>query len=144
MILYLDASAIVALVLADDTATAITLALNSAEQKPWISDFGWGELVSATGRRVRARMIRRSVAQRSLDAAALLFALPERAIMMSSDISDATIMLQRFDIPLKLPDALHIAIARRLGASLISTDRQQVSAAKKLGVDCLNPLEEVP
>ena len=89
-------------------------------------------------------MIRRSVAQRSLDVAALLFALPERAIMMSSDISDATIMLQRFDIPLKLPDALHIAIARRLGASLISTDRQQVSAAKKLGVDCLNPLEEVP
>ena len=137
---YLDASALTALILADHTAAAVARVL-TIDDDPLVSDFGWGELVSATSRRVRARSVRPAVATRLLARAAERFGPERRIAMTSEDVVVATTALARFDLALKLPDAIHIAIAGRLGATLVGTDRQQVSAARVLAALCTNPLE---
>ena len=47
----------------------------------------------------------------------------------------------RFELGLRLPDAIHIATAGRLGFTLVSTDIRQVRAAASLGVVAINPLQ---
>ena len=41
----------------------------------------------------------------------------------------------RFDLPLKAPDALHLAAANREGLPLVTADRQLARNARTLGVD---------
>jgi predicted nucleic acid-binding protein len=51
------------------------------------------------------------------------------------DFSAATVFLRRFDLGLRTPDALHIAIAARLGAKLVTFDVKMAAAAAALGLD---------
>lgn len=57
-----------------------------------------------------------------------------RAEVTSIDIALATIYLRRLDLTLLTPDGLHIAMAHRLGASLVTFDRRMITAARILGV----------
>jgi uncharacterized protein len=52
----------------------------------------------------------------------------------SEDFSAATVYLRRFDLGLRTPDALHIAIAKRLGAVLLTFDTGMANAARELGL----------
>ena len=40
----------------------------------------------------------------------------------------------RLPLALRAPDALHLAIARRLDVALVTLDRRMAAAAKELGV----------
>ena len=42
--------------------------------------------------------------------------------------------VRRLDLPLRTPDAIHIAVAQRLGATLVTFDRAHGAAARTLGV----------
>jgi predicted nucleic acid-binding protein len=42
--------------------------------------------------------------------------------------------VRRFDLILRAPDALHIAIARRLDVALVTLDRRLANAAQALGI----------
>ena len=42
--------------------------------------------------------------------------------------------VRRFDLALRAPDALHLAIARRLDATLVTLDRRLAAAAGELGI----------
>ena len=42
--------------------------------------------------------------------------------------------VRRFDLRLRALDALHLAIARRVDATLITLDRRLASAARELGI----------
>ncbi len=44
------------------------------------------------------------------------------------------IYVRRFDLALRAPDALHLAIARRLDATLVTLDRRRAAAAGELGI----------
>ena len=44
------------------------------------------------------------------------------------------IYVRRFDLALRAPDALHLAIARRLDATLVTLDRRLAAAAGELGI----------
>jgi uncharacterized protein len=50
------------------------------------------------------------------------------------DVRLAGIYVRRFDLGLRAPDAVHIAIARRLDATLVTLDRRLAAAARELGV----------
>jgi len=63
------------------------------------------------------------------------------AEVQPDDIAAATKLVGRFELNLKLPDAVHIAIAQRLDCTLVSSDRTQLTAARKLGLAIADPLE---
>ena len=52
----------------------------------------------------------------------------------ASDARLAYIYARRFDLRLRAPDALHLAIACRLDATLVTLDRRLAEAARELGV----------
>jgi predicted nucleic acid-binding protein len=49
--------------------------------------------------------------------------------------------VRRFDLKLRAPDALHLAICRRLQARLVTLDNNLARAARALDVPCINPAE---
>jgi uncharacterized protein len=52
----------------------------------------------------------------------------------AGDIAQADLFVRRLDLPLLAPDAIHIAIAQRLRATLVTFDRQMATAARTLGL----------
>lgn len=134
--LYLDASIFTALALQEDGYAGAVAIIAAAPEPSLISDFTWGEFVAAVGRRVRTNDIREKVAHQLVK-----IARTEGRLLglVSSDVIEAATIMERFALGLKLPDAIHIVIARRLNATLISADRQQIAAAQLLGSPCINP-----
>jgi predicted nucleic acid-binding protein len=57
--------------------------------------------------------------------------------MTSADITAAAAFLRRLDLTLRTQDALHLAIAQRVGAELLTFDRRTASAARALGTSVL-------
>lgn len=51
------------------------------------------------------------------------------------DLAAAMLLIRRFDLALRTPDALHIAIAQRLGAKLVTFDLKMAAAAAALGIE---------
>ncbi len=56
-----------------------------------------------------------------------------------ADIAVATAFLRRLDLSLRSPDAINIAIAQRLSATLATLDRRMSANAIALGVDAPSP-----
>lgn len=137
---YCDASVIGTLVFGDTDWIAVRHWVQTRAPSLTYSDFGFGELASAVGRRVRMRQLDANDAQR------MLLEFPKglsgwsRISIDPSDIGEATGHVMQFELGLRLPDAIHIAVARRLGLTLVSTDIRQVRAAGSLGVAAINPL----
>lgn len=52
----------------------------------------------------------------------------------SADIVLAGAFLRRLDLPLRTPDAIHIAVVQRLGATLVTFDQRMAANARALGV----------
>ncbi len=64
-----------------------------------------------------------------------------RAAILDADIEDACLLVRRFDLKLRTPDAIHIAVARRLNTQLITLDHPMAQAASLLNLDCINPAD---
>ncbi len=56
------------------------------------------------------------------------------AKMYAADMRLAGVFVRRFDLTLRVPDALHLAIARRLDVALVTLDRRLTTAAGELGI----------
>jgi predicted nucleic acid-binding protein len=54
--------------------------------------------------------------------------------MHAADARLVYVYVRRFDLGLRAPDALHLAITRRLDATLVTLDRRLAAAANQLGV----------
>lgn len=139
---YLDASAIVSILLDEASSDAVLTVAQGAEGVLLISDFGITEVSSAISQLIRTR--RRS----NHEAHALVEELDgwveataETTRATSADIAEATAIVRQFDLKLRAPDALHLAICRRLEARLITLDIRLANAAKALGVAYINPAD---
>jgi predicted nucleic acid-binding protein len=62
----------------------------------------------------------------------------------SSDARLAYIYARRFNLGLRAPDALHLAMARRLDATFVTLDRRLATAARELGVAVEHPHRHGP
>lgn len=54
--------------------------------------------------------------------------------IVDADWRIADHFVRRFELRLRAPDALHVAVCRRLGARLLSFDDDQLAAAQALGI----------
>jgi uncharacterized protein len=57
----------------------------------------------------------------------------QRARIRATDIIVAEILLRRLDLALRTPDAINIAMARRMGVTLVTFDKKMAAAARSIG-----------
>lgn len=132
---YLDASALVSLFLPDIHTPTIRHYLRSEHPLLGVSDFAVAEFASAVARRMRIGEFTASRAAHALNVSdSWLAASAERLELDPVDIRVATTFVRRFELCLRAPDALHLAICRRLGLPLLTFDRNQAVAAVALGL----------
>jgi predicted nucleic acid-binding protein len=62
-----------------------------------------------------------------------------REEITTGDIDAANRILRRLDVNLRIPDAIPIAIARRLEATLVTFDRSMAAGARGLGIAAATP-----
>jgi len=101
-----------------------------------VSDFAAAELASVVSRYVRTNAMAR-------EAALLVFprfddwraTSCEEMWLEMADVAVATALLRRLDSPLRAPDALHLAMAQRAAASLLTFDDRLAAAAARLGIE---------
>lgn len=134
MSLYLDANVIISF-LTPEALGKRAEQIIVGDTKLFVSDFCLAECASAISRRVRTNDL-------DLEDARALVALIEEWTrananfigVTGADIDMARRLLRRLDLPLRTPDAIHIATAQRLGARLATFDGQMLACARALGV----------
>ena len=132
---YLDASILLPTLIAEPMTEAVYDYLGADHQELLISDFAAAEVASALSRLVRMALLTEADASARLadfDAWRAAMSLP--VDIRASDARLAYVYVRRFDLGLRAPDALHLAIARRLDATLVTLDRRLTAAARELGI----------
>ena len=135
MDVYLDASVILALPTNDVLTGRARTFLQSQSPTLFVSDYAAAEVTSVIARRVRTRDLTEAEARAafdSLDHWTQTFARPVETA--SNDIGMAADLIRRLDLTLRAPDAINIAVARRLGIALATFDKGRASCASTLGV----------
>ncbi len=130
---YLDTSALIALVKPEPLSDRADRFARQHSAGLIVSDFTAAEFASAAARWVRTQELSASEARTALDSFDGLVTRLQRVEMTPGDLAAATMFLRRLDLPLRTPDALHIAIAQRVGAMLVTFDRQMAASARTLG-----------
>jgi uncharacterized protein len=137
---YLDASVLVTLFVIDPSSARAEAFLSAHPEIVVVSDLGGAEFSSAVGRRVRTRDLTREDGQlafSNFDTWVARSAYPEE--ITTADIDAANRVLRRLDINLRTADAVHIAISRRLDATLVTFDRSMAADARALGTAVATP-----
>ena len=137
---YLDASVLVPRLVEEQHSDAVVAFIATNIDELVISDFAAAEVGSALSRLVRMRQMSAADAASSLsDFDIWRAATSSPAEVHAADARLAYAYVRRFDLMLRAPDALHLAIARRLGATLVTLDARLASAARELGVSAAVP-----
>lgn len=135
MSLYLDASVLIPKLIEEPDTPTIEGYLAGTPEERLVSDFAAAEVASGLSRHVRTRRL--SVAEAS--AALADFEIWRAANSSPAEVHAADVRLTyayvcRLDLALRAPDALHLAIAHRTEAKLVSFDRRLLRAASALGI----------
>lgn len=132
--IYVDTSALVPLFIPQDVSSDAQTFI-AREQSVLVSDYGAGEFSSVMSRLVRTGYRTPEIALE------LCNAFDEwvlRRVLLvegtNTDVRAATLLVRQFDLMLKLPDAIHLAICRRIGATLLTFDVPMRRAAERLKV----------
>lgn len=139
MSLLLDASVLVPLFSQEDRSAGVQSHLRHAKASITISDFALGEVAAALGALMRRQVISNKDAERALANLDMFAARHGRAVTEPRDIAVAAGMVRRFDLGLRMPDALYIALAQRLRATVMTADIKLADAACALGVHIEGP-----
>jgi len=133
---YLDASLIVPIFVHDAFSDRALALLEQPSLRVVVSDFAAAEFASAMSRLVRMRLLSREEASSIFrDFDAWTEETAESLSIAPQDVSEAASHLRRVDSPLRTPDALHLAMARRAGAALATFDDRLGEIAVRLGIE---------
>jgi uncharacterized protein len=136
--LYLDASAFVPLHVADALSIRATALISSWSRQVIVSDLTVAEFSSVIARRFRTLELTKAEAAKCIGNGDVWVSRYANSVEMTGpDLKQAIAWIQRLELPLRTPDALHLAISRRLGARLMTFDRQMAQAAASLGIKVL-------
>jgi uncharacterized protein len=132
---YLDASVMLPILIKEPASAAVDAFMSTVQQELWVSDFAAAEVASALSRLVRTgRLQATDGAARLSDFDVWRTAMTKPAEIHAVDVRLAGAYVRRFDLALRAPDALHVAMARRLDIPLVTLDRRLATAARELGV----------
>jgi predicted nucleic acid-binding protein len=135
LICYLDASVMLPILIKGPASAAVDAFMSTVQQELWVGDFAAAEVASALSRLVRTgRLQATDGAARLSDFDVWRTAMTKPAEIHAVDVRLAGAYVRRFDLALRAPDALHVAIARRLDIPLVTLDRRLATAARELGV----------
>jgi len=137
---YLDTSVVIALLKPEALSDRADGFISEHPTGVILSDFAAAEFASAVARWVRSREINMSeghIALESFDSWVARSA--QRVEIGPADVAAASALLRRLDLPLRKPDAIHIAIAQRLRATLVTFDRQMAASARAIGAAVAEP-----
>lgn len=133
----LDASALASIFIEDAHSPTVRAWLRIQSSAPAVSSFAAAEFAAVVGRRLRMRLLPRDAAASLLAVFDTWLAAEAEAVdVVPEDHHVAATFVRRFDLGLRLPDALHLAVALRLGRELLTFDARQAAAARALGVAC--------
>lgn len=134
MSIYLDASVILPALVDEQTSDHLRKFLASYPER-LISDFAAAEVAAVFSRLVRMHTLGTADANlRLADFDAWRAAMSETVDFRAADARLAGMYVRRFDLMLHAPDALHLAMARRVDATLVTLDRRMARAAQELGI----------
>ena len=108
-----------------------------------VSDFARAEFVAAMARRVRTGELADALLPGTASKLDELTSGWTVTHLDTHDLRTATEIVLNARLGLRLPDAIHLAIARRMSAALVTLDRQQHRAALALGDSVAGPLAGV-
>jgi uncharacterized protein len=132
---YLDASVLLPIIIEEPGSEAVERFLTRVDDGLVISEFAAAEVASGVSRLVRTHLIARDVATRRLSIFDAWRADESQSIdIEGADVRAAGAIVRRFELTLRAPDALHLAVCRRLDARLATLDVRLTEAANKLGV----------
>ena len=135
MSIYLDASFLIPTLVEEQGSAGVIAYLVAAERELLVSEFAAAEVASALSRLVRMRLLASADAEARLaDFEAWRAAASSPVDLRPADARLAYAYVRRFDLMLRTPDALHLAIAARLDASIVTLDRRLERAAQEVGI----------
>lgn len=137
---YLDASAIAPLFIAEDRSGAIEAFLAAHDDASLlVSDFAMGEFSSLCARHVRMGSLSPFAASEILQDGDAWSSQTNGVQISSMDVANATRLVRRFELGLRLPDAIHLVTCQRLRATLVTFDKKMVAAAGGVGLAVISP-----
>jgi uncharacterized protein len=132
---YLDASALLPMLISEPGSAAVDTFMESATDGLVVSEFAAAEVASALSRLVRTdRLTANGARDRLADFDAWRVTAAEDVELNAADVRLAHLYVRRFELMLRAPDALHAAVCRRADLELITLDRRLATAAEALGV----------
>jgi uncharacterized protein len=137
-LIYLDASVLVPLFRVEARTTIINQLLIETNEDLLISDFAIGEFGATLGRLVRtAELTFEDANDRLAKFDTWQVAACETATTDARDVKIASLLVRQFALQLRMPDALHVVIARRTGSRLVTADRRLFDACRQIDCDSL-------
>lgn len=140
MIAYLDASAIVPQFVKETTSEQVAAFVAGLDTPPAISSLAAGEFASALSRLFRTGILSRDDAVVRLAEFDMWSANRTRSVEIeATDLWRAIQFVRRFELGLRMPDAIHAATCQRHGLRLVTLDTRLGAAATALGLATINP-----
>ena len=133
---YLDASAILPLLIEEPGSAAVDRFLATAAQPLIVSEFAAAEVASALSRLGRTQALEgpQDAVRRLADFDSWRASSTGDIDLSAADIRLASMFVRRFDLMLRAPDAIHAAVCQRADLLLVTMDPRLARAAQELGV----------
>jgi len=137
---YIDASALVPLIVTEPNSNIMGRFRHENVATIVIGDFAAGEVAATLARLVRMNMFEPDEAEaRWLEFDRWRRDDHEICNTTAQDIALATDFVRSHALKLRLPDAIHAAICRRHGLTLVTLDVRLADAARALGIATIIP-----
>ncbi len=140
MALYIDASALIPLIVVEPDSDWSQSQVSLTTQVRLVSDFAAAEVAASISKFVRMGLITADAASALLGRFDLWRSSQTVALETTGlDVAQASQLVRRFELKLRAPDALHLALARRHEARLVTRDQGMARAAHMIGLPVAVP-----
>jgi len=134
--IYFDASVILTLFLEEPDTPSVDRFIKRNRRPLAVSEFAAAEVASGLSLRIRSGTLTETEARETLRLFDNWRATEAEYIhVRTSDFKEGSDIVRRFDLGLRAPDAIHLAVCRGSGLALATRDRRLAEAATTLGVE---------